>query len=120
MFLFCFLLIFIENHKILDSRNTHEKKFCTHEILTRKYFWQTNTHEKNFRTHKILTRKHSRPAKVRWHDDTRSTEFNILVQNLICQEKSLIKNYTPSIYSFSLWIFWITKNICYMLSKSHK
>ena len=33
---FCFLLKFIENHKILDPRNTHGKKFGTHEILTRK------------------------------------------------------------------------------------
>ena len=62
MFLFVFLLKFIENHKSLDLRITHEKKSYTHEILTRKKLGPTkyprenildprNTHEKNFQTH---------------------------------------------------------------------
>ena len=53
--------------KILDSRNTHEKIFWTHEIPTRKYFEPTkyprenildsrSTHEKKFWTHEILTK----------------------------------------------------------------
>ena len=33
---FCFLLKFIENHKILDRQNTQEKKSWTHEIPARK------------------------------------------------------------------------------------
>ena len=45
---FCFLLKFIENHKILDPRNTHQKKFETQEIPTRKYSEPTKYPRKNF------------------------------------------------------------------------
>ena len=38
---FRFLLKFIEYLKILDPQNTHEKKFETHEIPTKKYFRPT-------------------------------------------------------------------------------
>ena len=38
---FSFLLKFIEYLKISDPQNTHEKKFETHEIPTKKYFRPT-------------------------------------------------------------------------------
>ena len=52
----------------MDQQNTHEEKFRSHEIHTRKNFGSTkysqekisepqNIHEKKIRTHKILTRK---------------------------------------------------------------
>ena len=38
---FCFLIKFIENRKILDPRNTHEKKSWTHEKPTGNKFGPT-------------------------------------------------------------------------------
>ena len=51
--------------KIMDPRNTYEKKF--------------QTHEKKFGTHEIPTRKNYGPTKARWHDGTRPTEFSTLI-----------------------------------------
>ena len=81
---FCFSLKFIENHKILDSRNTYEKKFETHEIPTRKSLrfrkyprennWDPrNNQEKITETHEIPTGKIFGPMKARWHGGTRPT-----------------------------------------------
>ena len=73
--------------KILDPRNTHEKKFRTHEIPTRKNLDPWNTHKKKFWTHQLPTRKNLgpskypreknfRPTKARWHDSTRPTNIS--------------------------------------------
>ena len=48
MFFFFFLLKLIENHKILDSRNTREKEFWTHEIPTRKKLRPTKYPQEKF------------------------------------------------------------------------
>ena len=68
--------------KILDPRNTHEKKVCTHEIPTRKMFVPTkfprkkvsdsrNSKKKKFGTHEISTTKKFWPTKYpQRHDDT--------------------------------------------------
>ena len=56
--------------KILDPRNTHEKKIRptkqTREIIS----YSENTHEKKSWTHEIPTRKNLEHTKARWHDDT--------------------------------------------------
>ena len=105
MFLFVFLLKFIESHNILDPRNTHVKnigptkypreKISTHERPTRKNSNIGNNHEKKCWTHEIPTRKNLGPKKYprekmsdqrrhQWHethqiqDDTRPTEFSTL------------------------------------------
>ena len=60
--------------EILDPRNTYEKKFWTHEILTIKIFGPTkypqqkmldlqNTYEKKFWSHEISTKKTFRTTK---------------------------------------------------------
>ena len=87
--------------KFLDPQSTHEKKFWTHEIPTRKNFGPTtylrekildprNTYEKKFWTHGIPTRKNFGPTheipmrkyfestNARWHSGTRPTEFGTL------------------------------------------
>ena len=56
---FCFLLKFIENHKILDPQE--------------KIWDPRNTHEKKFETHEIPTRQTLGPTKAQWHGGTRST-----------------------------------------------
>ena len=79
---FCFSLKFIESHKILDPRNTHEKKFWTHETKTWTHEIATiknygprkqpqenilnprNTYEKKFRQHEIPTKKYFGPTKA--------------------------------------------------------
>ena len=79
MFLFCFLLKFIENHKILDPRNAPEKNFETQEIPTRK---KIGTHQRKFETHEISKRKYFGPTKYpreiysvpRRHDGTMSRD----------------------------------------------
>ena len=71
---FCFLLKFIENHKILGPGNNQEKKSLTRKIPTRENFGPTkyprekilnprNTQEKEFETHEIPMRKYSEPTK---------------------------------------------------------
>ena len=61
--------------KIVDPRNTHDRKLWTHEILTRKNLGPTkyprenilnsrNAHEKNIQAHEIAT-------MAQWHDRTR-------------------------------------------------
>ena len=88
--------------KILDTRNTHEKKFETHEIPTRKKLGHTiyprekiwdlrNTHKKNFRTHE--------DTMARWyethetHNGRRPTEFSTRANNelkkTICNFQSM-------------------------------
>ena len=63
--------------KFLDPRNTHEKKFGTHEIPTandfgptkypREKIWNTrNTHGKLFWTHET-------PTKAQWQNDATLT-----------------------------------------------
>ena len=59
--------------KNLDPRNTHEKKFWTHEILARKNLDPRNTLEQKFRTHEIPMRKNFGPTKARWQHGTRPT-----------------------------------------------
>ena len=81
----------IFTRKNLYPRNTHEKKFCSHD--QEKPLDPRNTHEKKIRTHEILMRKSFRPTKhtgekisdqrnihekkkygstkVRWHNCTR-------------------------------------------------
>ena len=62
--------------KTLDPRNTHEKKFGSHEINKRKYFGST---------------KHPWGTVARWHeihethDGTRPTKFSTLLV-LLCPE----------------------------------
>ena len=57
--------------KIWDPRNTHEKRFGTHEILTRKNWDSRNTLDKKFGTHEIPTKKNLEPTKYpRSHDGT--------------------------------------------------
>ena len=57
--------------KNLNSRNTHEKKFATYEISTRKNWDPCNTLDKKFGTHEIPTRKNLKPTKYpRRHDGT--------------------------------------------------
>ena len=59
---------------MLDPRNTHEKKFETHKISTRKNLGPTkyppekilhprNIHQKKFGTHELSTIKKLRPTK---------------------------------------------------------
>ena len=67
--------------KILDQRNTHEKKFRTHEIPTGKKLRPTKYPRQKFETHKIPTGKYFGPTKYprgkfsdqRRHDGTRYT-----------------------------------------------
>ena len=70
MFLFCFLLKFIENHKILDPRNAPEKNFETQEIPTRK----------KIGTHEIPTKENLRPTKYPKENilDPRNTHGNYI------------------------------------------
>ena len=69
--------------KILDPRNTHEEKFCTHEILMGKKIWAHEIPTKiNFGptkwqkkkkkdwTQEITTRKIFGPQKARWDGGT--------------------------------------------------
>ena len=50
----------ISTRKNLRLTNSHEEKFWTHELSTRKKFW----------THEIHTQKKCRPTKAWWHGDT--------------------------------------------------
>ena len=50
----------ISTQKNLRLTNSHEEKFWTHELSTRKKFW----------THEIHTQKKYRPTKAWWHGDT--------------------------------------------------
>ena len=76
--------------KTLYSRNTHEKKFRTYEIPTRKKFGQTkysqdtkypreyilnprNTHEKIFWAHEIPEKTFWTQTYRRWHVGTKPT-----------------------------------------------
>ena len=57
----CFFLFFtklIENHKILDPQNTHERKSRTHETPTRKNLDPENTREKKFGPTKYPRKTH--------------------------------------------------------------
>ena len=70
--------------RILDPRNSHEKKIWTHEIPTKNNFRPTkypgeeiwnprNTCEKKHWTHEISTRKNYGTTKAWWYDGTRPT-----------------------------------------------
>ena len=63
--------------KILNLRNTHERKSWTYEIPTRKILNPRNTQEKKFWTHETATRKKFIPTKTRWYDGTRPRRPNI-------------------------------------------
>ena len=58
--------------KMLDPRNTHEKKFCSHE--QEKPLDPRNTHEKKFRTHEILSRKKFRTHEILMRKSFRPTK----------------------------------------------
>ena len=71
----------------MDPRNTHERKFWTHEIPTRKNLEPTqyprenileprNTHEKNFRSHEGTMEQSHETHET--HDGSRQTEFSTL------------------------------------------
>ena len=71
--------------KNLDPRNTHDKKFQTHEISTRKNLGPTkyprektldprNTHEKKVRTHEGTVARWQEAQETL--DDKRLTEFS--------------------------------------------
>ena len=59
---------------ILDSQNSHKKKFLTHEILTRKnygpkkYLWERILDPKS-----TLEKKGLDHRKTQWHNKTRPT-----------------------------------------------
>ena len=55
----------------LDSQNTHQKIYWTHEIPTRKILDLRNTRKKKIYTQEIPTRKNFGPTKARWYDGTR-------------------------------------------------
>ena len=57
--------------KILNLRNTHERKSWAYKISTRKILNPRNTQEKKFRTHETATRKKFIAMKTRWYDGTR-------------------------------------------------
>ena len=46
---------FIASHKMLDPRNTHEKKFGPTKLQEKKILHPRNTYEKNFWTHEVFT-----------------------------------------------------------------
>ena len=79
--------------KILDPRNTHEKKAYIHKIPTRKHFGPRNKHDKNFRIQEISMRKNLWPTKYqRRHDDTRPTRIT-----MTSDTQSLVHSLSPNI-----------------------
>ena len=72
--------MFIENQKILDRCNSHEKKIGTHEIPTRKNFGPTKYPQEKLRTNEdTMARWHE---TYETHDGTRHTEFRTFCKRL--------------------------------------